>query len=72
MSEKKPIRCNFWLLDCLTTDETPVLLGVCSTHPITVADCVDYLERNTTLSIVDIWTSDAEELEFAEVEVLRI
>ena len=61
------IYSNFWLVDA---DED--LIGVASTKPVTLAFIADYLIENTTLHINDIWETNYKELEFAQVEILRI
>ena len=66
------IRSNYWLIDCTTADNEPELFSIVSTRPVTLADIADYIRENMTVSIIDIWTTDPQEIEFAGVEVLRI
>lgn len=67
MNMNKAIYSNYWLVDA---EED--LIGLVSTKPVTLAFVADFLIENTTLHINDIWETNQEELEFAQVEILRI
>ena len=66
------VRSNYWLIDCTTADNEPELFSIVSTRPVTLAEIADYIREHMTVSIIDIWTTDPQEIEFAGVEVLRI
>ena len=67
MNMNNAIYSNYWLVDA---EED--IIGLVSTKPVTLAFVADYLIENTTLHINDIWETNQEELEFAQVEILRI